>query len=94
MENGDTGWAGGNIGDLERLESTQLDAARAVTSATARFSTSPLIEDVGWPTVGSRRGVHRLTLYYKIVNLLSPQYLINLIHQHVHGRTRYPLISH
>jgi len=81
---------GGNIGDLESI---QLDAARVVTGATARCSTSLLIEDVGWPTSASRRRAHRLTLFYKILNGLSPPYLINLLPQRVHERTRYPLRS-
>jgi len=91
IEYGDIVWTGGNIGDLEKLESIQLDAARVVTGVTARCSTSLLIEDVSWPTLPSRRWVHRLTLFYQIVNGLSLPYLINLIPQHVHERTRYPL---
>jgi hypothetical protein len=47
MEYGDVVWAGGNIGDLEKLESIQIDAARVITGATARCSTSLLFKDVG-----------------------------------------------
>jgi hypothetical protein len=54
---------------------------------------SLLFKDVGWPTLSSRRHAHRLTLFYKIVNGLSPPYLINLLPPRVHERTRYPLRS-
>ena len=47
MENGDTVWADVNKGDLEKLEPIQLDGARVVIGATARCSTSLLIEGVG-----------------------------------------------
>ena len=92
MEYGDNMWTGGNIGDLESIQ-LDVDAARVVTGVTARCSTSLLIEDVDWLTLASRRRAHRLILFYKIVNGLSPQYLIHLLPRRVHERTRYPLRS-
>ena len=60
MEDGDIVWAGGNIGDLEKLVSIQVDAAWVVTGATARCSTNLLIGDVGWLTLASRRRANRI----------------------------------
>ena len=54
----------------------QRNAARVVTGATARCDTSTLMNDVAWPTMlVSRRRIHRLTMFYQIVNGLSPPYL-------------------
>ena len=79
MEYGDAIWAGGNQTDLDRLEMVQKDAARVVTGATARCSTALLMKDVAWAPLQSRRRSHRLTLFFKIVNGLSPPYLCELL---------------
>ncbi len=79
MEYGDIVWAGGNITDLNKLEMVQKSAARIVTGATARCSTDRLMEDVGWPSLSSRRRDHRLTLFYKIVSNDGP--FVSLISQ-------------
>jgi hypothetical protein len=47
MEYADIVWAGGNVTDLDKLEMVQKDAARVVTGATARCSTSLLMDDIG-----------------------------------------------
>jgi hypothetical protein len=91
MEYGDAIWAGGNQTDLDRLEMVQKDAARVVTGATARCSTALLMKDVAWPSLQSRRRSHRLALFYKIVNGLSPPYLCELLPIRVAGRMRYAL---
>ena len=67
-------WAGGNITDLDRLEMVQKDAARVVTGATARCSTTLLMGDTGWLTLSCIRRNHRLALFYQIINGLSPPY--------------------
>ena len=69
----------------------QKDAARVVTGATARCNTHLLTKDVGWPSLASRRRVHQLSLFYQIVNGLSPPYLRCLLPQRVSERTRYAL---
>ena len=69
----------------------QKDAARVVTGATARCSTELLSNDVSWPSLQSRRRYHRLHLFYKIVNGLSPPYLRELLPIRVADRSRYAL---
>ena len=63
MEYGDVIWAGGNQSDLDGLDMVQKDAARVVTGATARRSTTLLMNDVAWPSLQSRRRCHRLELF-------------------------------
>lgn len=91
MEYADIVWAGGNDTDLAKLEMVQKDAARVVTGATARCSTTLLMDDIGWSTLSCRRRNHRLALFYQIVNGLSPPYLGDLIPDRVGDRTRYAL---
>ena len=69
----------------------QKDAARVVTGAIARCCTVLLIKDVAWAPLQSRRQSHRLTLFYKIVNGLSPPYLCELLPTRVADRMRYTL---
>jgi len=91
MEYRDAIWAGGDQPDLDRLEMVQKDAARVVTGATARCSTVLLMKDVTWALLQSTRRSHRLTLFYKIVNGLSPPYLSELLPTRVADRMRYAL---
>ena len=91
MEYGDVVWDGGFATDLERLEKIQKDAARVVTGATARCNSELLMRDVAWPSLAARRRSHKLTLFYKMVNGLSPPYLKNLLPTRVGVRSRYAL---
>ena len=68
-----------SIGDLDKLDMAHKNAARVVTEATARCDTSTLMNDVAWPMLASRRRIHRLTMFYQIVNGLSPPYLRDLL---------------
>ncbi len=83
----------GSIGDFNKLEALQRDAARIVTGATARCSSNLLMSEVAWPLLANRRHTHRLLLFFQIINGLSPPYLQTLLPQRVHERTNYPLRS-
>ena len=89
MEYGDVIWADGNIGDLDKLDTAHKNVARVVMGATARYDTSTLMNDVAWPMLVSRRRIHRLTMFYQIVNGLSPPYLRDLLPARVGERSRY-----
>ena len=89
MEYGDVVWAGGNNGDLDTLDMAQNNAARVVTGATARCDTSTLMNDVAWSMLVSRRRIHRPTMFYQIINGLSPTYLRDLLAARVGERSRY-----
>jgi hypothetical protein len=76
---------------LAPLENVQLNAARIVTGATARCSTIGLYAETAWQTLTKRREIHRLSLYYKIVNGNAPKYLTDLLPTTVQNRTNYNL---
>ena len=59
---------------MEKLESVQYSAALAVTGTWRGTSREKLYTELGWESLSSRRWSRRLTLFYKIINNLSPAY--------------------
>ena len=59
---------------MEKLESVQYSAALAVTGTWRGTSREKLYAELGWETLSSRRWSRRLTLFYKIINNLTPLY--------------------
>ena len=59
---------------MEKLESVQYSAARAITGAWKGTSRKKLLEELGWETLDHRRWSRRLVLFYKIVNNITPAY--------------------
>ena len=84
---------------MEKLESVQYSAARAVTGTWRGTSREKLYKELGWESLSSRRWSRRFTLFYKIINNLIPTYMkdpipqppqsrYSLRNQDVVGRTR------
>ena len=59
---------------MEKLESVQYSAARAVTGIRKGTSREKLYIELGWESLSSRRWSRRLILFYKIMNNLLPLY--------------------
>ena len=57
------------------LESTQYQAALAVSGAWKGTNMDRLLEELGWETLSNRRWYRRLCLCYKIINNQTPNYL-------------------
>jgi hypothetical protein len=93
LEYADPVWDNNSESDhsLDPLDKIQHEAARAVTGATARCTTISLYNELHWQTLKERRLQHRLSLFYKIINKLTPVYLFNLIPLQVNQRTTYNL---
>ena len=64
---------------MEKLESVQYSAALAVTRTWRGTSREKLYTELGWEPLSSRRWSRRLTLFYKFVNNLSPEYTVDPI---------------
>ena len=64
---------------MEKLESVQNSAALAVTGAWRGTSREKLYAELGWESLSSRRWSRRLTLFYKMLNRLTPVYAIDPI---------------
>ena len=59
---------------MEKLESVQYSAARAITGTWRGTSREKLYAELGWESLSGRRWSRRLTLFYKIINNLTPVY--------------------
>ena len=57
------------------LESVQYSAALAVTGAWGGTNTDKIYEELGWESLYHKRYYRRMTLFYKIVNEYTPEYL-------------------
>ena len=64
---------------MEKLESVQYSAALVITGTWRETSREKLYTELGWESLSSRRWSRRLTLLYKFVNNLSPEYTVNPI---------------
>ena len=59
---------------MKKLESVQYSVALAVTGTWRGTSREKLYAELGWEPLSARRWSRRLTLFYKIINSLSPLY--------------------
>ena len=59
---------------MEKLESVQYSAARAVSGTWKGTSREKLYAELGWESLSSRRWSRRLILFYKFLNDLAPKY--------------------
>ena len=57
---------------MEKLESIQYTAAFAVTGTWRGTSRDKLYAELGWETLSARKWSRRLTLFYKIIDNLTP----------------------
>ena len=74
---------------MKALESVQYQAALAVTGAWKGTSTQKIYQELGWESLHHRRYARRITQFFKIINNLTPQYLLDPIpmpRRHLFGR--------
>ena len=79
LEYGDVIWDNCTLYEKNELDKIQNEAARIVTGATKLVSLQQLNNDIGWESLETRRVKHKLILFYKMVNHLSPTYLSSLV---------------
>ena len=91
LEYADIVWSGATGRDLAKLDKVHVSAMRIVTGATARSNVNGLYEDIGWHDLSTRRKIHRLRWFYKILNNLAPQYLVDILPPNVNQRQNYNL---
>ena len=91
MEYADSLWDGCTDTESDHLESVQYEAAKVVTDAMKGTSRRNLMQEIGWKYMKTRRSIHKLTLYFKIVKNLVPNYLKDLLPSRVFERSHYSL---
>ena len=93
LEYGGVVCAGSPDCDLEKLDKVHIRAMRIIACATERSNINSRYEDLGWVSLFRRRLIHRLTLFYKITNNMTPQYLADIVPPTVGDRQIYNLRS-
>ena len=86
LEYADVVWCNITKYEEDELEKIQHE----VTGTTKLVSIENLYKEIGWETLNSRRRQHKLTLYYKMTNYLTPAYLSSLLLPLVGAMSRYP----
>ena len=93
LEYGDVIWDNLSQGLKDELDKLQNEAARIVTGCTKLVAIADLYEETGWETLSERRRKHKLILFYKMINGLSPNYLNALVPPTVGNSSVYNLRS-
>jgi hypothetical protein len=79
------------IGNSQKLEQFQLEAARIVTGLPIFTKTEILYIETGWELLSVRQKRRKLQLFYNIVNKNTPNYLCTLIPPNIQSISVYPL---
>ena len=79
LEYADVIWDNYTEQEKNELEKIQFEAARITTGATKLVSVQKLYDETGWETLEIRRRKHRLVLFYKMYNNISPLYLSSIV---------------
>ena len=79
LEYGDVVWGNCTKDNSDLLEKIQIEATRIITGLRINSSKSHLYSELGWEPLQARRDKHQLTLFYKIINGIAPQYMSDLI---------------
>ena len=87
----DVVWNGYLDTESDLLDSVQYEAGKIVTGAMKGTSSQRLMCELVWEELKTRRAIHKLTLYFKIVNNLTPQYLRDFLPPRVSERTHFSL---
>ena len=84
-------WDNCTLYEVNALEKIQMEAARTVTGTIKLVSLEMLYKETGWETLEVGRSKHKLCLFYKMSNYISPEYLSSLVPQPVENTTHYGL---
>ena len=79
LEYSDSVWDNCSTECKAQLEAIHNKAARIVSGATKLGKIEKLLAEVGWETLQERRNKHKLVIFFKILNGLTPSYLHDLL---------------
>ena len=91
LEYCDSVWDNASVDSKKQLYAVQIEAARIITGATKLCSIEKLLSDLGWESLQNRRNKHKLIIFYKIINGLTPNYLLDLVPPIIQETTNYNL---
>jgi hypothetical protein len=91
LEYGDVIWDNCTQYEKHELNKIQNEAARICTGTTKLVSLTNLSNEIGWESLETRRKNHKLIMFYKMINGLTPAYLSQLVPQFVSDHVQYNL---
>ena len=84
-------WDNCGVGNSNKLDHLQLEAARIVTGLPIFASSILIYKELGWESLAERRKRRKLQMFYNIQNNNAPMYLCDLIPPSIQSTTVYPL---
>lgn len=91
LEYADVVWDNCSQYELNAIEKIQLESARIITGATKLVSIDTLYRESGLEPLNKRRYKHKMCMFYKIMNDLTPTYLVSLIPESIDNTMNYNL---
>ena len=79
------------MNEKDELDKIQNEAGRTAIGATKLISLTALKKEINWESLSERRESHKFTLFYKMKNQLTPDYLSSLVPPPVGATSRYNL---
>ena len=84
-------WDNCGVGNSNKLDQLQLEAARIVTGLPIFASSILVYKELSWESLTERRKRRKLQMFYNIQNNNAPRYLCDLIPPTIQSTTVYPL---
>ena len=91
IEYSDVIWDNCTQAEKNEIDKIQNEAARIACGSSKLVSLTDLHKEITWESLQDRRDKHKLILFYKMQNSITPQYLSDLVPQHVGSVARYNL---
>ena len=91
VEYADCVWDGCSDELSQLLESIQYESAIVVSGALKGTSKQKVLAELGWENLKTRRLIHKLLLFYKIVNGHTPSFLRDILPSKVKEKSRFSL---
>ena len=84
-------WDNFGVGNCNKIDQLQLEAARIVTGLPIFASSILIYKELGKESLTERRKKRKLQMFYNIQNINVPRYLCDLIPPSIQSTTVYPL---
>ena len=84
-------WDNCGVGNSNKLDQLQLEAARIVTGLPIFASSILIYKELSWESLTERRKRRKLQMFYNIQNNNAPRYLCDSIPPTIQSTTVYPL---
>ena len=90
LEYNDSVWEYCSLASKKLLDAVHIEASRIVSSGTKLCSVDKHFQKLGWEPLQIRRNKHKLVTFYKILHVLAPSYLFDLIPPRINETNDYP----